>query len=56
MPMAELKKGFEKLMFEEVKAYLNSGNVIFSNDEDDTEKFTEQIGSQKQQMQMSANI
>lgn len=29
VPMAELKKGFEKLGFEEVKTYLNSGNVIF---------------------------
>ena len=41
--MAELKKGFEKLAFEEVKTYLNSGNVIFSSDEDDTKKFTNQI-------------
>lgn len=29
VPMAELKKGFEKLDFIEVKTYLNSGNVIF---------------------------
>ena len=43
IPMAELKKGFEKLAFEEVKTYLNSGNVIFSSDEDDTEKLTKQI-------------
>ncbi|WP_428715040.1 DUF1697 domain-containing protein [Thomasclavelia cocleata] len=43
MPMAELKKGFEKLAFEEVKTYLNSCNVIFSGDEDDTKKFTNQI-------------
>ena len=41
--MAELKKGFEKLAFEEVKTYLNSGNVIFSSGEDDTEKLTKQI-------------
>ncbi len=41
--MAELKKGFEKLAFEEVKTYLNSCNVIFSGDEDDTKKFTNQI-------------
>lgn len=27
--MAELKKNFEELGFEEVKTYLNSGNVIF---------------------------
>ena len=43
VPMAELKKGFEKLAFEEVKTYLNSCNVIFSGDEDDTKKFTNQI-------------
>lgn len=43
VPMAELKKGFEKLEFEEVKTYLNSGNVIFSSREDDTKKFTNQI-------------
>ncbi|MDY4194376.1 MAG: DUF1697 domain-containing protein, partial [Bariatricus sp.] len=30
VPMSELKKCFEKLAFEEVKTYLNSGNVIFS--------------------------
>ena len=41
--MAELKKGFESLAFEEVKTYLNSGNVIFSSDEDDIKKFTHQI-------------
>lgn len=29
IPMAELKKAFEELPFEEVKTYLNSGNVIF---------------------------
>lgn len=38
VPMAELKKGFEGLDFTEVKTYLNSGNVIFSSDEDDIEK------------------
>lgn len=43
IPMAELKKGFETLSFEEVKTYLNSGNVIFSSNEDDIEKFTNQI-------------
>lgn len=41
--MAELKKGFENLAFEEVKTYLNSGNIIFSSNEDDIEKFTNQI-------------
>lgn len=43
VPMAELRQGFEKLAFAEVKTYLNSGNVIFSSDEDDTKKFTNQI-------------
>ena len=43
VPMAELKKEFEKLEFGDVKTYLNSGNVAFSSDKDDTEKFTNQI-------------
>lgn len=43
VPMAELKKGFERLGFEEVKTYLNSGNVIFSSNEDDIKKLTKQI-------------
>ena len=29
--MAELKKEFESLKFEDVKTYLNSGNAIFSS-------------------------
>lgn len=29
VPMAELKQGFERLDYAEVKTYLNSGNVIF---------------------------
>ena len=41
--MAELKQGFEKLDFGDVKTYLNSGNVIFSSDEEDAKKFTNQI-------------
>lgn len=41
--MAELKKYFEKLDFGEVKTYLNSGNVIFSSDENNTEKMSKQI-------------
>ena len=40
--MAELKEGFEKLDFGDVKTYLNSGNVIFSGDEDEDETFTNQ--------------
>ena len=43
IPMAELKKEFEKLAFEEVKTYLNSGNVIFSSSENDTKRFISQI-------------
>lgn len=43
IPMAELKKGFEKLDFEEVKTYLNSGNVIFSSGKEEIEKLTKQI-------------
>lgn len=41
--MAELKDGFEKLGFQEVKTYLNSGNVIFSSDGEDVRSFTSQI-------------
>ena len=37
IPMAELKKGFEDLSFQNVKTYLNSGNVIFSNGEEDNQ-------------------
>lgn len=43
VPMAELKAGFEKLAFKEVKTYLNTGNVIFSSEEDDITKLTDQI-------------
>lgn len=55
--MAELKKGFEKLAFEEVKTYLNSGNVIFSSGEDDTEKLTKQIqGMIKEQFHLDIPV
>ena len=40
--MAELKKEFESLKFEDVKTYLNSGNAIFSSREN-IEKITKQI-------------
>ena len=40
--MAELKKEFESLKFEDVKTYLNSGNVLFSSREN-IEKITKQI-------------
>jgi uncharacterized protein (DUF1697 family) len=43
VPMAKLKEGFEELGFQEVKTYLNSGNVIFSSDGDDIRCFTSQI-------------
>ena len=41
--MAELKKEFENLMFENVKTYLNSGNVLFLSQEENIEKITKQI-------------
>lgn len=41
--MAELRKGFEGLAFENVKTYLNSGNVVFSGDEADIAELTSQI-------------
>ena len=43
VPMAELRKDFERLDFGEVKTYLNSGNVVFSSDEDNAERLTKQI-------------
>lgn len=43
VPMAELKKVFGKFDFGEVKTYLNSGNVIFSSDENNIEKIATQI-------------
>ncbi len=42
IPMAELKKEFEKLGFQDVKTYLNSGNVVFSS-KDDTDSLTNRI-------------
>lgn len=41
--MAELKIGFERLGFESVRTYMNSGNVIFSSDKDDIDGFRSQI-------------
>ena len=35
IPMAELKKGFESLGFEDVETYLQSGNVVFRADRAD---------------------
>lgn len=55
--MAELKKEFEKLAFEEVKTYLNSGNVIFSSNENDTKKFANQIeGMIKNQFELEIPV
>ena len=41
--MAELKQGFVRLDYTDVKTYVNSGNVIFSSDEADTIKTTSRI-------------
>ncbi len=43
VPMAELKQGFERLNYTEVKTCLNSGNVVFLSDETDTVKIKSQI-------------
>ena len=43
VPMAELKKIFEELGFGAVKTYLNSGNVIFSSDEENIVSLTDRI-------------
>ena len=43
VPMAELKQGFEKLHYTQVKTHLNSGNVIFSSEETDSVRLTGQI-------------
>ena len=41
--MSELKEAFENRNFAEVKTYLNSGNVIFSSDEEHMASLTKQI-------------
>ncbi|MDO4299785.1 MAG: DUF1697 domain-containing protein [Clostridia bacterium] len=43
VPMAELKKEVERLGHKEVRTYLNSGNVIFSSDENDRKSVSRQI-------------
>ncbi|MDO4556538.1 MAG: DUF1697 domain-containing protein [Lachnospiraceae bacterium] len=43
VPMAELKRGFERLDYTDVKTYLNSGNVAFSSDEVDLIKTISRI-------------
>ena len=46
VPMADLKQGLEALGFQDVKTYLNSGNVIFSGDEQDAARLANQIETQ----------
>lgn len=41
--MAALKEQFEALGFEQVKTYINSGNIIFTTSETDREKLTKHI-------------
>ncbi len=41
--MKELKAGFEELGFRDVVTYLNSGNVIFSSEDDDPQALAEMI-------------
>lgn len=43
VPMAGLKKAFEELGFGAVKTYLNSGNVIFSSDDENIGSLTSRI-------------
>ncbi|HTH72527.1 MAG TPA: DUF1697 domain-containing protein [Candidatus Pristimantibacillus sp.] len=43
VPMAELKACFEKLGFEDVVTYINSGNVIFRSTEADPRQLEDQI-------------
>lgn len=43
VPMAELRESFEKAGFQEVRTYLNSGNVVFSGEEEEAGSFSKQI-------------
>lgn len=43
VPMGELKVNCEALGFAEVKTYLNSGNVVFSSNQDDKEIISSQL-------------
>lgn len=43
--MSELKKCFESLGLEEVKTYINSGNILFTTDPTDTKKLAGKIES-----------
>ena len=44
--MADLKQMFERLGLENVQTYIQSGNVIFESDEDDTASLEKQIEHQ----------
>lgn len=41
--MADLKKSFEEMGFEQVKTYIQSGNVIFNSDKKDLSKLEKEI-------------
>lgn len=41
--MVDLKAGFESMGFQNVRTYIQSGNVIFSSEMDDKEALTERI-------------
>lgn len=43
VPMEDLKELFRNSGFSEVKTYLNSGNIIFSSEENETTKITKLI-------------
>ena len=43
VPMAELRQAFGQFSCTEVKTCLNSGNVVFASDENDTRKLTHRI-------------
>lgn len=43
VPMAELREAVEKAGFQEVRTYLNSGNVVFSGDEREEGSFSKEI-------------
>lgn len=43
--MAELKKGFAELEYENVVSYLNSGNVVFSTESNDENTLSSEIES-----------
>lgn len=43
IPMKELKFGFEHLGYSDVKTYLNSGNVLFGTDENQSSAIVRQV-------------